>query len=55
MDRHEFRRDRLRFSCLDQGGDGPVLVALHAHFMEAVTFEPLAAALAPEWRFVALD
>ncbi len=55
MDRREFRHDGLTFSYLDAGGDGRALVALHAHFMEAATFRPLAAALAPEWRVVALD
>jgi esterase len=55
MERHEFQHDGLKLSYLDPGGVGRVLVALHAHFMEAVTFAPLAAALAPEWRVVALD
>ena len=55
MDRHEFRHDALTLSYLDSGGDGRVLIALHAHFMEAATFAPLAAALTPEWRVVALD
>jgi len=55
MQRSEFRHDGLRFSYLDQGGDGRPLVALHAHFMEAATFEPLASALAPAWRVLALD
>lgn len=52
MTRHEFG---LTFSYLDSGGDERVLVALHAHWMEGLTFAPLAAALAPEWRVVALD
>ena len=55
MERHDFHHDGLRLSYLDQGGDGRVLIALHAHFMEAVTFAPLAAGLAPGWRVVALD
>jgi esterase len=55
MERHDFHHDGLRLSYLDPGGAGRVLIALHAHFMEAVTFAPLAAALAPEWRVVALD
>ena len=49
-------------SCLDNSGDGPVLVALHGHWMEGVTFAPLAAPLAPlaaplapAWRVLALD
>jgi esterase len=55
MDRREFHHDGLTLSYLDPGGDGRVLIALHAHFMEAATFAPLAVALAPEWRVVALD
>jgi esterase len=55
MERCYFHHDGLRFSYLDPGGRGQVLVALHAHFMEAVTFAPLAAGLGPEWRVVALD
>ena len=54
MERREFQHDGLRFSFLDSGGDGDVLIALHAHLMEAVTYAPLAAAL-PKWRVVALD
>jgi pimeloyl-ACP methyl ester carboxylesterase len=42
-------------SYLDAGGDGPSLVALHGHWMEGVTYMPLAAALAPDWRVIALD
>jgi esterase len=55
MGRREFRHDGLKLSCLDPGGDGRVLIALHAHFTEAATFAPLAVALTPEWRVVALD
>ena len=54
MERRDFQHDGLRFSFLDSGGDGSVLIALHAHLMEAVTYAPLAAAL-PKWRVVALD
>lgn len=32
-----------------------VLIALHAHWMEGTTFTPLAAALEPGWRVIALD
>jgi pimeloyl-ACP methyl ester carboxylesterase len=53
-ERRDFRHDGLRFSFLDSGGDGDVLIALHAHLMEAVTYGPLAAAL-PKSRVVALD
>ena len=55
MRRSSFQHDGLRLSYLDAGGDGPVLVALHAHWMEAATYRPLAAALHPAWRVVALD
>lgn len=55
MHRHKFQHDGLTFSYLDPGGDGQPLIALHAHWMEALTFTPLVAALAPEWRVIALD
>jgi esterase len=57
MERHYFTTDRdgLRLSYLDAGGGGEPLIALPAHWMEAVTFAPLAKALAPAWRVVALD
>ena len=55
MQRHSFQRDGLTLSYLDAGGDGQPLIALHAHWMEGLTFAPLAAALAPEWRVIALD
>jgi pimeloyl-ACP methyl ester carboxylesterase len=45
----------MRFSYLDAGGDAPVLIALHAHWMEGATFAPLADALAPAWRVIAPD
>ena len=45
MKRRDFQRDGLKLSYLDQGGEGHVLIALHAHIMEAGTFAPLAAAL----------
>src|SRR5664280_384409 len=35
MGRREFRHDGLKLSYMDPGGDGRVLIALHAHFMEA--------------------
>ncbi len=49
------RHDSLTLSYLDAGGDGRILLALPAHWMEGVTWAPLAAALAPEWRVIALD
>jgi esterase len=53
--RSEFQHDGLTFSYLDAGGDGQPLAALHAHWMEASTYEGFAAAMAPRWRVVALD
>ncbi|MFI1256060.1 alpha/beta fold hydrolase [Streptomyces netropsis] len=44
-----------RLSYLDFGGPGRPLLALHGHYNEALTFAPLAAALAPRWRVIALD
>lgn len=55
MQRYSFQNNGLTLSYLDSGGDGPLLIALHSHWMEATTFVPLAAALAPQWRIVALD
>lgn len=55
MQRHHFQHDGLTLSYLDAGGPGPVLIALPSHWMEGVTFAPLAAALAPAWRVIALD
>jgi len=55
LSRREFQHDDLTFSYLDAGGDGPALIALHAHLMEAVTYATLATELAPQWRVVALD
>jgi pimeloyl-ACP methyl ester carboxylesterase len=40
---------------LDSGGGGPALLALHGHFGRARMWDRLAAALAPEWRVVAID
>jgi len=55
MQRRSFQHKDLTFSWLDAGGKGSVLIALHAHWMEAVTFHRLATDLAPGWRVVALD
>lgn len=55
MQKHTFQHNQLTFSYLDSGGDGPMLIALHAHWMEGITFASLATALAPEWRVAALD
>ncbi|MDG9677084.1 alpha/beta fold hydrolase [Micromonospora sp. DH14] len=42
-------------SYLDFGGPGAPLLVLHGHYNEASAFAPLAEALAPEWRVIALD
>jgi esterase len=55
MQKHTFQHNQLTFSYLDSGGDGPVIIALHAHWMEGSTFIPLATALKPQWRVIALD
>ncbi len=59
MQPSEFENAGLMFSYLDtgrdEGGDGRVLIALHAHLMDGQTFAPLAAALEPEWRMIAPD
>ncbi len=55
MERRSLEHDGLRFSWLDGGGEGAVLIALHAHWMGATTFRGLMAALAPAYRVVALD
>lgn len=55
MQRDYFHHGDLRLSYLDSGGKGPLLIALHAHWMEAETFRRLAAHLRPGWRTVALD
>jgi esterase len=56
MERQYFHHAGLRFSYIRWGGDASkVIVALHAHVMEATTFAPFAAALPSGWRLVALD
>jgi esterase len=55
IQRHNFQHDGLNLSYLDTGGVDEALIALHSHWMEGQTFASLAAALAPEWRVVALD
>ncbi len=44
-----------KLSYLDFGGPGRPLLALHGHYNEASAFTPLAAALTPWWRVIALD
>lgn len=55
MKRREFKHEGLRFSYLDNGGSGKIVIALHAHLMDASTFEPMARALEPAWRVISLD
>lgn len=55
MQRYSFHHAGLTLSYLDSGGKGPTLIALSSHWMEGVTFAPLADALAPAWRLIALD
>jgi len=55
MGRHTFKSGSLRLSYLDAGGPREPIIALHAHWMEAQTFAPLADLLEPEWRVIALD
>ena len=55
MRRHTYQHNGMIFSYLDDDGPGQPLIALHAHWMEATTFEPLAAALHPVWRVIAPD
>ncbi|MGW3787096.1 alpha/beta fold hydrolase [Micromonospora chokoriensis] len=50
-----FTVDGLKLSYLDFGGPGTPLLALHGHYNEASAFAPLAEALAPRWRVIALD
>jgi esterase len=55
MQRHHFTHNGGTLAYLDSGRQGDALVALHSHWMEGLTFAPLAAALAPQWRVIALD
>ena len=54
MKRAAFKHDNQWLSYLDSGGDGPLIVTLHAMWMEARTFEGFAGVM-PEWRVVSLD
>lgn len=55
MQRHTFQQNGLNLSYLDSGGHGKIIIALHAHWMEGKTFEPLAVTLMPKYRVIALD
>ncbi|MFI8930407.1 alpha/beta fold hydrolase [Streptomyces sp. NPDC053474] len=50
-----FTAGKQQLSFLDSGGSGRPLLALHGHYNEASAFAPLAEALAPQWRVIALD
>ena len=51
MQRFSFEHDGLTLSYLDVGGDRPLIIALHAMWMEARSFEDFATSM-PEWRVV---
>nr|WP_051810534.1 alpha/beta hydrolase [Streptomyces alboflavus] len=53
--REFFTVGQQRLSFLDFGGPGLPLLAFHGNFNEAAVFGPLAEALAPQWRVIALD
>jgi pimeloyl-ACP methyl ester carboxylesterase len=53
--RRFFTAGGRKLSYLDFGGPGTPLLALHGHYNEASAFAPLAAALTPRWRVIALD
>src|SRR3954464_12289535 len=53
--RKQFTAETLQLSFLDAGGEGQPLVALHGHWMDARTFDRLAANLAPAWGLIAPD
>ncbi|GGO98936.1 MAG: alpha/beta hydrolase [Sphingomonas sp.] len=55
MHRHSSKHHGLTFSYLDEEAPGPPVLALHGHWMNALDFEGLAAALAQKWRVIALD
>ncbi|MFE6403973.1 alpha/beta fold hydrolase [Streptomyces alboflavus] len=53
--REFFMTGGRRLSYLDFGGPGAPLLTLHGHYNEGAVFAPLAEALAPRWRVIALD
>ncbi|MEX2981257.1 alpha/beta fold hydrolase [Streptomyces sp. C36] len=53
--REFFTVDQRRLSFLDFGGSGLPVLAFHGHYNEGSVFAPLAEALAPRWRVIALD
>jgi len=55
VDHETARRNGVTLSALDTGGNGPLVLCLHALWMQAGSFRPLAERLFPKWRVVALD
>ncbi|MBL8869533.1 MAG: alpha/beta hydrolase [Planctomycetaceae bacterium] len=55
MQRHFFQSGTTRLSYLDSEIEAPLLVALHALWMQGTSFRALAARLFPRYRVVALD
>jgi esterase len=55
MQRHFFKSNNLKLSYLDAGGNGAIIIALHAHWMQASGYNKIAAELLPNWRVIALD
>lgn len=50
-----FALDGRRIVYTDFGGPGRPLLAVHGHLGEGAVWAPLAEALAPEWRVIAID
>lgn len=55
MQRKSFNNGDVSLSYIDFEGGGRPLIALHAYWMEAGTWAPLAQALSPVYRVIALD
>ncbi len=55
MQRHFFKSSNIKLSYLDAGGNGEIIIALHAHWMQASGCNKIAAELLPNWRVIALD
>ncbi len=55
LTRNQFHHAGLALSYVDTLGERQALIALHAHWMEAVTYTRLATTLAAKWRVIALD
>lgn len=55
LQRLYFQSGQVRLSYLDSRNDAPVIVALHALWMQGSSFQSLASRLYPRFRVVALD